>query len=73
FTGLPGMILGLALPHENITWFATRVINRQISPTELAPPSRGKVTDKKRLKDILTKAMKNWGNYAQSAIKAFTL
>jgi GLPGLI family protein len=73
FTGLPGMILGLALPHENITWFATRVINRRISPTELAPPSTGKVTDKKGLRDILTKAMKNWGNYAQSAIKAFTL
>src|SRR5690606_4217593 len=25
FSGLPGMILGVALPHENITWFATKV------------------------------------------------
>lgn len=25
FSGLPGMILGVALPHEHITWFATRV------------------------------------------------
>ena len=25
FSGLPGMILGIALPHEHITWFATKV------------------------------------------------
>ena len=24
FTGLPGMILGLALPHEHVSWFATK-------------------------------------------------
>jgi len=25
FNGLPGIILGVALPHENVTWFATKV------------------------------------------------
>jgi GLPGLI family protein len=25
FSGLPGMILGVALPHDNINWFATKV------------------------------------------------
>ena len=31
FSGLPGMILGLALPHENITWFATKVTEGALS------------------------------------------
>ncbi len=30
FTGLPGMILGVALPHENITWFATKVTDQSV-------------------------------------------
>ena len=31
FTGLPGTILGLALPHENMTWFATKVTEIPVS------------------------------------------
>jgi GLPGLI family protein len=73
FTGLPGMILGLALPHENITWFATNVTDRAVMPNELAPPTKGKPTDNKGLKETLAKALKSWGSYAQSALKAFSL
>lgn len=42
FTGLPGMILGLALPYENVTWFAVKV-----TPTEkknISEPKGGKPT-----------------------------
>lgn len=41
FSGLPGMILGVALPHENVTWFATKV-NMDTDNIDITPPKRGK-------------------------------
>ncbi|TCD29513.1 GLPGLI family protein [Pedobacter psychrodurus] len=73
FTGLPGMILGLALPHENITWFATKVTEVTIPEKDLTAPTKGKPTDNKALKAILLGAMKNWGEYAHPIYKAFSL
>jgi GLPGLI family protein len=73
FTGLPGMILGLALPHENVTWFATKVTEVAVPEKDLAPPTKGKPTDNKGLTAILLGAMKNWGEYAHPIYKAFSL
>jgi GLPGLI family protein len=73
FNGLPGMILGVALPHENVSWFATSVTDRGVLPKELASPTKGKATDNKGLKEILMKALKDWGDYAQSSLKAFSM
>lgn len=42
FTGLPGMILGVALPYEHITWFATKVSEIPVDPKELIPPTTKK-------------------------------
>jgi len=41
FTGLPGMILGLALPNENVTYFATKIEDRPVSDKELEIPQKG--------------------------------
>jgi GLPGLI family protein len=73
FTGLPGMILGVALPHENVTWFATKVTDMLASQKPLAPPTKGKPIDNKGLAKKLQAALKDWGDYAQSALKAFSL
>ena len=73
FTGLPGMILGLALPHENITWFATKVTEMTVEPKALTPPKKGKSLNNKELRKTLDAAMKDWGNYAQASLKAFSL
>ncbi|BAU52775.1 GLPGLI family protein [Mucilaginibacter gotjawali] len=73
FTGLPGMILGVALPHENITWFATKVTESTLDEKALAPPKKGKPVNSKQLKETLNGAMKDWGNYAQASLKAFSL
>ncbi|MGN7987523.1 GLPGLI family protein [Pedobacter sp. 22226] len=73
FTGLPGMILGLALPHENVTWFATKVTEVTVPEKDLLAPTKGKPTDNKGLKAILLSAMKNWGQYAHPIFKAFSL
>lgn len=73
FTGLPGMILGLALPHENITFFATKVNEVAVLPKQLAAPTKGKPVDNKGLRDTLNGALKDWGEYARSYLKAFSL
>jgi GLPGLI family protein len=73
FSGLPGMILGVALPHENVTWFATKVTDNSIPPNVVVPPKKGKVTDNKGLFTTLQSVMKNWGEEAQPYLKAFLL
>ena len=73
FTGLPGMILGVALPHENITWFAKTVTDKAVGPNELKVPAKGKPVNNKTLRETINSALKDWGDYAQSALKAFLL
>ena len=45
FTGLPGMILGLAFPHDNVSWFATSVDLAAIPAVTITPPVKGKAID----------------------------
>ncbi|HEY8929398.1 MAG TPA: GLPGLI family protein [Mucilaginibacter sp.] len=73
FTGLPGMILGLALPHENITWFATKVTESAPDNKAMAPPTKGKPQDTKSLQATLNKIMKDWGNWGKTYLKAFSI
>lgn len=73
FTGLPGMILGVALPHENITWFATKVNDMTVETKALAPPKKGKPVTIKELFKTLGDATKNWGPYKYEYLKGFSL
>lgn len=72
FSGLPGMILGVALPYEHVTWFATKV-NLLATDDKLKTPSKGKPTDNKGLATVLKEAMKDWGNDKNRILKALTL
>ncbi|MDN5286375.1 MAG: hypothetical protein JWR38_2649 [Mucilaginibacter sp.] len=73
FTGLPGMILGVALPHENVTWFATKVTDVPVEDKALAPPKKGKPVNNKELHDKLVSVMKNWEEQGPLYLKAFSL
>lgn len=73
FNGLPGMILGVALPHENVSWFATKVTDTTLPANSLAPPKKGKAVDSKGLVTTLQSAFKSWGDYAKTYFKAFLL
>jgi GLPGLI family protein len=73
FSGLPGMILGVALPHENMTWFATKVTDAAVPANTLVAPAKGKAMDLKGFNTYLTDALKSWGDYAKPALKAFML
>jgi GLPGLI family protein len=61
FNGLPGMILGVALPHENVSWFATKVTDTTLPDNAVIPPKKGKKTDNKGFILSLQTAMKDQG------------
>lgn len=69
FGGLPGMILGLALPHEHVTWFATSVTDVPVGEDKLKIPTKGKAVNNKQLYDILKGALKGWGKSAYQTFK----
>ncbi len=73
FTGLPGMILGLALPHEHVTWFATSVYTDAVPATELVPPEKGEKTTNARMLLKLQDLMKDWGKWALPYIRSVML
>jgi GLPGLI family protein len=54
FTGLPGMILGLAIPRYNTTWFATSIEKFVNLNAEIVAPTKGKKlqTEKEKAKLI---------------------
>jgi len=67
FHGLPGMILGLAIPRLYTTWFATRLL--LISEAEeqaIAAPAKGKHTNSAGLLKQLRDLTGNWGEDYQS-------
>jgi GLPGLI family protein len=75
FSGLPGMILEVALPHENITWYATKVVDTQIPINSIKPPQKGKALNIQQFNEILQPIIKSAGskNMAQAYFKALML
>lgn len=63
FTGLPGMILGIAIPRMNTTWFATKVAVANVNAATLTPSKKGKKTNISNLKLQLNSALKDWGKW----------
>lgn len=73
FTGLPGMILGVALPHQHLTWFATKVQAIKVADTELVIPQKGKKVTNAVLKQSLEGSLKQWGKEGRNFIQAALL
>jgi GLPGLI family protein len=65
FTGLPGMILQVALPHEHITWVATKVEAAQVTDAVLVPPAKGKKVTNSTLLEIINTSLKEWGKWGR--------
>lgn len=60
FLGLPGMILGVALPYENVSWFATKI---DLMPElVIKPPLKGKSTNYESLLNSLNLIYKPYIN-----------
>jgi GLPGLI family protein len=65
FSGLPGMILGLAIPRLHTTWYATKLQLIDITDKDMPAPKKGKKLTgpayRTRVKDL----MEDWGDNAR--------
>ena len=68
FGGLPGMILGLAVPRLQMTWFATKVVVQQPTEAILNPKQKGKTVTWTTFQKDMNKAMSDWGKYGSKVI-----
>lgn len=73
FGGLPGLILGLAVPRLATTWFATKVEAIEPTQQELNPKQKGKKANWKILNADMSKGMKDWGKYGTKRIWSYSL
>lgn len=73
FNGLPGMILGVAIPRIHTTWFATKIETSQPSIQEVTPPTKGKKVNNEQLIQQLKSTMKDWGKWGQRTQLAILL
>lgn len=74
FHGLPGMILGIALPHLHITIFAKSVKPADSTPEKLKMPKPGKKTTPMSHKEViatLTKELKKYSGLKCSWVRQF--
>jgi GLPGLI family protein len=70
FTGLPGMILGVVLPRENINWFATRLTEQPVEPGKLRPKMEGLPITKKQFSEQLKTIVYSWKDADNGIIRA---
>lgn len=68
FNGLPGMILGIALPYDHISWFATKVIPITPDKEDLKYPQKGKIFTTKEMIADLMEPLKNRSATAKNLI-----
>lgn len=66
FSGLPGMILEIAVPRLYTTWVATKVTVDLPPAKEFTPPvlSKAKKVTQKELSEMLKSSLSDWGKYA---------
>lgn len=73
FTGLPGMILGVSLPHQHISWFATKVEAVAVTEAQVAPPAKGKKVNNAGLLETIQASLKDWGKTGRQYMQAVLL
>lgn len=73
FSGLPGMILGVSLPHQHVSWFATKVEATPVAESQVAAPVKGKKVDNGTLKTTISSSLKDWGKTGQQYMEAILL
>lgn len=73
FSGLPGMILELAIPRLYTTWVATKVETAAPTEADFAFEPKGKKVTEKEMVTTLASSFKSWGKYAAKSIWWCTL
>lgn len=73
FNGLPGMILGIAIPRLHTTWYATKLELIEVKDTDVAAPKKGKVATNSQLFEQLKPLMKNAGSRGHRTMWQLTI
>jgi len=73
FNGLPGMILQVALPRENVSWIATKVEEVDLPPGSIVPPTGGKVINYHELLNKLREVFKGNPQGEMADLRGFLL
>ena len=61
FTGLPGMILGLAIPRLHTTWYATKLQMTEVTDKDFTLPKKGRKMTGADYHKQVTDLIKQWG------------
>lgn len=68
FSGLPGMILEVAVPRLHTTWIASRVDVTKPEEKEMQPPKKGKESTQNEMYTKISTSLERWGKFADRAI-----
>jgi len=73
FSGLPGMILGLAIPRYYMTWFATKIEIANIDESKIVAPivAKKKQYSKREIAEIILKKYKTAGWWKNEKVEDF--
>lgn len=73
FNGLPGMILGVAVPEMYTTWFAKSVDTVNIARFKIEAPVKGKKNTYQSVFKKISDALKDWGSDYRNLVIWFNL
>lgn len=73
FNGLPGMILGLAIPRLHTTWYATKLQLVEVTDKDLITPRKGKKMTGHDYRTEVKTILKQWGEEGASRQSQFLL
>lgn len=68
FSGLPGMILQVAVPRLHTTWIATKIEYNKPDEKEFEIPRKGKEVTQKEMYTTISSSLQRWGKFANRAV-----
>lgn len=71
--GLPGMILGMAIPRLHTTWFATKVEVNGVPTAKIKPLEKGKKVTRAEMVHSIGSVLKRWNTYGEKMMLAFII
>ena len=73
FAGLPGMIMGLAIPRLHTTWYATKLKLVDVTDQDLQTPKKGRKMTGNEYQLKVKENLKDWGDWGAKLLYEFFL
>lgn len=68
FSGLPGMIMEVAIPRLHTTWIASKVEYTKPEEKIMIPPKKGKEVTQEEMFTTISSSLERWGKFADKAV-----